>query len=141
MSKAPNVSLIVQRFLQYTGRDAKAFADDMDAKLCIQQLLQRLGENGPILLVLDDVWPEDESLLNMFLIQLPDYKILVTSRFEFLRFGPTYYLEPLIDEDVKNLFKGCTSHPNCSPCAKHNDLLLKVWAHMKGNASPISSHY
>ncbi|KAJ0239034.1 Powdery mildew resistance protein [Hirschfeldia incana] len=126
VSKAPNVSLIVQRFLQHTGREEKDFADNLDAKLCIQQLLQQFGESGPILLVLDDVWPEDESLLDTFLIQLPDYKILVTSRFEFLRFGPTYSLEPLVDEDVKNLFKACTSHPNCLTCTKHNDLLLKL---------------
>uniref|UniRef100_A0A0D3D8F6 RPW8 domain-containing protein n=1 Tax=Brassica oleracea var. oleracea TaxID=109376 RepID=A0A0D3D8F6_BRAOL len=128
VSKPPNVSLIVQRFLQYTGREAKDFEDNMDAKICIQQLLQQLGENGPILLVLDDVWPEDESLLDTFLIQLPDYKILVTSRFEFLRFGPTFSLEPLIDEDVKNLFMDCTPHPNCLTCAKRNDILLKVLA-------------
>ncbi|CAH8332752.1 unnamed protein product [Eruca vesicaria subsp. sativa] len=126
VSKAPNIRFILHRFLQHTGREAKEFADNLDATHCIQQLLQQLGENGPILLVLDDVWPEDESLLDTFLIQLPDYKILVTSRLEFLRFGPTYYLEPLIDEDVKNLFKGCTSHPNCRACAKHNDLLLKI---------------
>ncbi|KAL0760582.1 hypothetical protein Bca101_076732 [Brassica carinata] len=126
VSKPPNVSLIVQRFLQYTGREAKDFEDNMDAKICIQQLLQQLGENGPILLVLDDVWPEDESLLDTFLIQLPDYKILVTSRFEFLRFGPTFSLEPLIDEDVKNLFMDCTPHPNCLTCAKRNDILLKI---------------
>ncbi|KAG2327278.1 hypothetical protein Bca52824_010006 [Brassica carinata] len=126
VSKAPNVSLIFQRFLQYTGREAKDFPDNLDAKLCIQQLLKQLRENGPILLVLDDVCPEDESLLDTFLIQLPDYKILVTSQLEFLRFGPTYYLEPFIDEDVKNLFKSCKSHPNCLTCAKHNDLLLKI---------------
>lgn len=135
MSKAPNVSLIVQRFLQHTGREANDFADNLDARLCIQQLLPQLGESGPILLVLDDVWPEDESLLDTFLIQLPDYKILVTSRSEFLRFGPTYSLEPLIDEDVKNLFMDCTPHPNCLTCAKRNDILLKVLAlfcaHMK----------
>ncbi|XP_013686277.1 protein DA1-related 5 isoform X2 [Brassica napus] len=126
VSKAPNVSLIVQRFLQHTGREANDFADNLDARLCIQQLLPQLGESGPILLVLDDVWPEDESLLDTFLIQLPDYKILVTSRSEFLRFGPTYSLEPLIDEDVKNLFMDCTPHPNCLTCAKRNDILLKI---------------
>ncbi|CAN7078490.1 unnamed protein product [Brassica oleracea var. botrytis] len=126
VSKAPNVSLIVQRFLQHTGREANDFADNLDARLCIQQLLPQLGESGPILLVLDDVWPEDESLLDTFLIQLPDYKILVTSRSEFLRFGPTYSLEPLIDEDVKNLFMDCTPHPNCLTCAKRNDILLKL---------------
>lgn len=128
MSKAPNLRLIVQRFLQHTGREANEFEDYSDAKLCIQQLLDKLRENGPILLVLDDVWQEDESLLDTFLIQLPDYKILVTSRFEFQRFGPTYALEPLIDEDVKNLFMDCTPHPNCVTCAKRNDILLKVLA-------------
>ncbi|KAL0721682.1 hypothetical protein Bca4012_036281 [Brassica carinata] len=126
VSKAPNLRLIVQRFLQHTGREANEFEDYSDAKLCIQQLLDKLRENGPILLVLDDVWQEDESLLDTFLIQLPDYKILVTSRFEFQRFGPTYALEPLIDEDVKNLFMDCTPHPNCVTCAKRNDILLKI---------------
>ncbi|KAL1204307.1 Protein DA1-related 5 [Cardamine amara subsp. amara] len=124
VSKTPNVRLIIQRFLQHTACEAYEFEKNFDARLCIQQLLKQLS--GSILLVFDDVCPDHESLIDMFVVQLPDYKIVVTSRFEFPRFGPTYHLEPLIDEDVKNLFLECAPQPNCQSCAKRDDLLGKI---------------
>ncbi|VYS71620.1 unnamed protein product [Arabidopsis thaliana] len=101
VSKFPNVRLIGHKLLEHIGCKANEYENDLDAMLYIQQLLKQLGRNGSILLVLDDVWAEEESLLQKFLIQLPDYKILVTSRFEFTSFGPTFHLKPLIDDEVE----------------------------------------
>ncbi|KFK28338.1 hypothetical protein AALP_AA8G503300 [Arabis alpina] len=94
-----------------------------NVKLIIQRLLWHSS---------DDVRPEEESLLEKFLIQFPHCKLLVTSRFEFPRLGPTYHLEPLIDEDVKNLFIDCVPQPNCISCAKRDDLLQKMLKRCNG---------
>lgn len=128
MSKSPNTRFIVQTLLQHTGCKANDYANNLDAWLCIEQLLKKLGQSGSILVVLDDVWPEEEYFLEKFLIQLMDYKILVTSRFEFSSLGPTFQLERFIDEDIKNLFIECTPQPSCQSCAKRDHLLQKVLA-------------
>lgn len=73
----------------------------------IDQLQQLLGEIGevPVLLVLDDVWSESESLLEKFWSdKVQDYKILVTSRFELSGFGTPHKLNPLNHEDARKLF-------------------------------------
>lgn len=63
-----------------------------------------MGKN-PLLLVLDDVWSESESLLEMFdEWKMPNCKILVTSRFAFPRFGSPYNLKSLSDEEAMALF-------------------------------------
>ncbi|VVB18322.1 unnamed protein product [Arabis nemorensis] len=132
VSKAPNVRLVVKRLLQHTGCKVIEFGNNLDARVCIQQLLKQFRQNGSMLLVLDDVWPEEESLLDKFLIKLPDYKILVTSRIGFPSFGPTFHLEPLIDEDVKNLFIACATQSNCLSCSKRDHLLQKILKRRNG---------
>ena len=59
---------------------------------------------NPILLILDDVWSGSESLVHKLKFTLPDYKILVTSRFAFPGFDFTYRLKPLNDDDARTLF-------------------------------------
>lgn len=63
---------------------------------------------NPILLILDDVWSGSESLVDKLkFATFGDYKMLVTSRFAFLRFGfryCIYHLKPLNDGDALSLF-------------------------------------
>lgn len=56
--------------------------------------------------MLDDVWYESNFIIENLILQLPGFKILVTSRFVFPRFD-TYKLKLLSDKDAKALF--CTS--------------------------------
>ncbi|KAJ6288598.1 hypothetical protein OIU76_024560 [Salix suchowensis] len=59
----------------------------------------------PVLLVLDDVWPGSESILHKLKFRLENYKILVTSRYEFPSFGSSYKLKPLNHADAVTFFQ------------------------------------
>ncbi|KAI5396045.1 hypothetical protein KIW84_062301 [Lathyrus oleraceus] len=48
-----------------------------------------------LLLILDDVWPNSKGLVEKFKFQMLDYKILVTSRVTFRRFGTPCQLDLL----------------------------------------------
>ncbi|RXH75281.1 hypothetical protein DVH24_030002 [Malus domestica] len=87
--------------------------------------LREAGQN-PLLLILDDVPSASESLLDRFdEIKIPDYKILVTSRYHFPKFGPPYNLQPLTDEDAPTLFRRGAFLPNTS-CNIPNHLQKEV---------------
>ncbi|CAH8360899.1 unnamed protein product [Eruca vesicaria subsp. sativa] len=103
LSKVPTFKTIVQTLLHHNGYEAPTFENDSQAVDGLRNLLEELEEDGPILLVLDDVPQDAESLLQKFQINIPNFKILVTSRFEFPSFGPTYHLKPLGYEDSKSL--------------------------------------
>ena len=81
---------------------------------------------APILLVLDDVWAGAESLLHKFVFQIPEYKILVTSRYEFPSFGSTYNLPLLKDEDAMTLFRHSSFLPDGSSYMPDEDIVKKV---------------
>ena len=81
---------------------------DEDAIDQLSHLLNHIRPN-PILLILDDVWLGSESIPEKFKFDIPDYKILVTSRTAFPRFEFTYHLEPLNDEDAMTLFRHSAS--------------------------------
>ncbi|EXC24860.1 putative disease resistance protein [Morus notabilis] len=102
VSKTVDLNLIIQNLYQHNGRTAPVFRDKEDTLNCLEQLLKEIGPS-PILLVLDDVWPEFQDM--MFRFQIPEYKILVTSRYEFQAFGPVYKLETLSHEDAVKLFR------------------------------------
>ena len=55
-------------------------------------------------MILDDVWPESESTIDQFKFNIPDYKIVVTSRTAFPKFKSKYNLKPLDHEDAMSLF-------------------------------------
>ena len=103
MSRVPTFRTIVQTLLQHSGYEAPTFENDSQAVGGLRKLIEELKEDGPILLVLDDVWLGADSFLQKFQINIQDFKILVTSRFEFPSFGPIYHLKPLGDEDAKSL--------------------------------------
>ena len=78
-----------------------------------------------ILLVLDDVWSESESIIQDLKFTIPGYKILITSRNVFSRFGSTYDLSLLNDQDAKTLFCYSAFH-NTNHVNVPDDLVNKV---------------
>lgn len=96
----------MQKLLQHKGNlHVPEFRSDEDAAHHLEQFLEEKMKSSPILLVLDDVWPESDSLLDNLKFQIPNYKVLVTSTSLFPRFGSTYKLKPLNDDDSMTLFR------------------------------------
>ncbi|KAL5184416.1 putative disease resistance protein [Glycine soja] len=102
-SKTPKLKIIVERLFEYCGYQVPQFQSDEDVVNQSGLLLRKI-DASPMLLVLDDVWPGSEPLVEKFKVQMPDYKILVTSRVAFPRFGSPYILKPLVHEDAMALF-------------------------------------
>ncbi|XP_059623787.1 probable disease resistance protein At5g66900 isoform X3 [Cornus florida] len=107
VSKTPILRVIVQNMFRHKSDTVPEFQNDDDALNQLEILLKQIQtiQSSPILLVLDDVWTESESLIHNFKFQIPGYKILVTSRSEFPGFNSTYKLELLSDQDAMALFR------------------------------------
>ncbi|CAN6563023.1 unnamed protein product [Malus baccata var. baccata] len=104
VSKNPNLDLIVHELYQWKGSELPAFQNEFMAVKWLQIFLKESRHN-PLLFVLDDVWSGSESLLDKFdQFKFSNYKILVTSRFAFPRFGSPYHLALLNDGDAMALF-------------------------------------
>ncbi|CAI8609222.1 unnamed protein product [Vicia faba] len=103
VSKTPNLKNIVQNLFQHCGHDEPCFVDDDDAVKNLSNLLTEIGESCPLMMVLDNVPPGLESFVEAFQVQVPDCKILITSRVEFPRFETTS-LRPLSLVDAITLF-------------------------------------
>lgn len=101
-SKTPNLKVIIKYMLHHKGYSNPEFQTDEEAFNRLEQMLQQMGSR-PVLVVLDDVWPGSESYIENFQFDIPDYKILVTSRSIFPRFSP-HKLKLLTDQDAKKLF-------------------------------------
>ena len=98
----------MQELYQRKGSQVSNFQDEITAVKWLQTFLKEQGRN-PLLLILDDVWSGSESLLDKFQFDMPDYKmpnykILVTSRSEFPRFGSSYHLKSLDFDNSMKLF-------------------------------------
>ncbi|KAM3705594.1 hypothetical protein ACJW31_03G091800 [Castanea mollissima] len=106
ISNAPDLKVIVQTLLSHAGAQVPKFQSDEDAINHLQELPKRIGSN-PTLLILDDVWPGSETLLEKFTFHMPNFKILVTTRTAFTRFS-SYELKPLDAKDAKTLFRHST---------------------------------
>lgn len=122
VSKTADLKLIVQNLYQHNSRTAPVLRDEEDARNCLEQLLKDIGPS-PILLVLDDVWDETECLIDKFRFQIPEYKILVTSRFIFKEFGPVYELKKLNHEEAATLFR---YHAKLENGSSKEDLVKEV---------------
>ncbi|KAJ0254111.1 Powdery mildew resistance protein [Hirschfeldia incana] len=132
VSRGSTFRTTVQILLQHNGYEAPAFENDSQAVDGLRNLLQELTEDGPILLVLDDVCQRADSFLQKFQINIPNFKILVTSRFEFPSFGPTYHLKPLEYEDAKSLLIKRASLGLYMTAFENEALLQKVLKHCYG---------
>ncbi|CAN6578831.1 unnamed protein product [Malus baccata var. baccata] len=106
VSKNPSLSLMVQTLYQQIEPKGFQIPVLQDESIALEWLRQFFMETAlhPSVLVLDDVWPGSESLLDEFdEFKTPNYKIMVTSRSEFPAFGFPYYLKSLNDEDENTL--------------------------------------
>ncbi|CAH8339884.1 unnamed protein product [Eruca vesicaria subsp. sativa] len=132
VSSSPNFKAIVQNLLQHNGYAPHTFENESQATVGLRNLLEKLREDGPILLVLDDVWRGAELFLQKFRIDLPDYKILVTSRFDFPSFGFNYHLKPLEDQDARALLIQWASRPDKTSDKDYELLLKKILKRCNG---------
>ncbi|XP_068331938.1 probable disease resistance protein At5g66900 [Pyrus communis] len=131
ISKKPNLDLIVHELYQRKGSELPAFENEVMAANWLQQFLKESRQN-PLLFVLDDVWSGSESLLEKFdQFKFSNYKILVTSRFAFPRFGSPYHLARLNDEDAMALFHYSASLEDMSSYT-YEDLSRKIIKRCKG---------
>ncbi|KAK4712246.1 hypothetical protein R3W88_006759 [Solanum pinnatisectum] len=104
VTKKQKIKCIVGEIFEKKGYRVPEFDTEDDAICQLNNFLR--GITQPILLVLDDVWSESELIIDHLKLQIPDFKILVTSRFVFPKFD-TYKLKGLSEKDAKHLF--CTS--------------------------------
>lgn len=125
VSSTPNLKVIIQKLIQHKGYQVPEFQSDEDAVHRLENLLKKI-EPEPVLLVLDDVWYGSESLIEKFAFQIPDYKILVTSRSVFPRFDSPYNLNLLNHDDAMTLFCHHAFPPNGSSYMPDEDLVKKV---------------
>ncbi|KAJ0236565.1 disease resistance protein [Hirschfeldia incana] len=132
VSSTPNFRAIVQNLLQHNGYAPQTFDNESQATVGLWTLLEKLREDGPILLVLDDVWRGAELFLQKFRINLPDYKILVTSRSDFPSFGYNYHLKPLEDGDARDLLIQWASRPDKTSDTEYELLLQKILKRCNG---------
>ncbi|XP_004509177.1 probable disease resistance protein At5g66900 [Cicer arietinum] len=130
-SKTPQLKIIVERLFEHCGYPVPEFQSDEDAVNRLGLLLRKI-EGSPILLVLDDVWPGSEDLVEKFQFQISDYKILVTSRVAFSRFDKTFILKPLVHEDAVTLFHHYSQLEKNNSNIPNNDFIQKVVGHCKG---------
>ncbi|XP_050365554.1 probable disease resistance protein At5g66890 isoform X2 [Argentina anserina] len=131
VSKKPNLNLIVEELYQSKSSQVPDFPNEVTAVDWLHKFLNQTEQN-PLLLVLDDVWSESESLLEMFdEWKMPNCKVLVTSRFAFPRFGSPYNLDSLSDEEAMALFNHSAYLENISSHVPE-DLARQVVKHCKG---------
>ncbi|XP_073266636.1 probable disease resistance protein At5g66900 [Populus alba] len=102
--KLRNLMVIVKKIFQHKKIELPVFRSEEDAANHLERLFKQIGPD-PILLVLDDVWPVSESILDMLNFRIENYKILLTSIYEFPSFGSTYKLETLNLADAMTLFQ------------------------------------
>ncbi|KAG2327245.1 hypothetical protein Bca52824_009973 [Brassica carinata] len=126
VSSTPNFRVIVHDLLHHNGYQAPALNNDTQAANGLRKMLEELEGKDEILLVLDDVWSASESFLENFPMDIPNLKILVTSRFDSLDFGDTFKLKPLKKEDAKTLLIQYASRPGQASDVEYQDLLQKI---------------
>ncbi|XP_061363508.1 probable disease resistance protein At5g66900 [Gastrolobium bilobum] len=137
VSKTPHLKTIVQTLFEHCGRRLPEFQSDEDATNRLGLLLRQVGFGGsPILLVLDDVWPGSEVLVEKFKFQISNYKILVTSRVAFPRFGNPCNLKPLNHDDAVSLFRHFAQLKLTGPYMLDEKLVQEIVRGCKG--SPLA---
>nr|AHG28993.1 NBS-LRR protein [Cicer arietinum] len=131
LSKTPMLKIIVERLFEHCGYPVPEFQSDEDAINRLGLLLKKV-EGSPLLLVLDDVWPGSETIVEKLQFQISDYKILVTSRVAFRRLSTTCILKPLAHEHAVTLFRHYAQTDKNSSNILDKDLVEKVVENCKG---------
>ncbi|KAI3500512.1 hypothetical protein L1887_36334 [Cichorium endivia] len=130
VSRTTSLKTIVQKLFAHFSVKCCGLQTDEEAKNQLENFLRQMRSKN-ILLALDDVWSESESLVQDLKFTILGYKILVTSRFLFLGLGSTYELTLLNDQDAKTLFCSYAFHNNnCINVA--DDLVNKMVKYCKG---------
>ncbi|KAL6136357.1 hypothetical protein ACLB2K_061652 [Fragaria x ananassa] len=102
-TKKPNLERIMKGLYEQKGYKGPASHNEATPVKWLERVEMEKGED-PLLLVLDDVWSGSEPLLEKFQFKMSNYKILVTSRSLFPKFGPSYHLQLLDYENAMQLF-------------------------------------
>ncbi|GKD15011.1 probable disease resistance protein [Tanacetum coccineum] len=103
VSRPSSLKTIAQKLFEHYRENHYEFQTDEEARNQLERLMWQMGSDNKLLLVLDDVWCESESIVHDLKFRIPGYKILVTSRFLFPRFNSTYELSLLNEEDARTL--------------------------------------
>ncbi|CAI9283004.1 unnamed protein product [Lactuca saligna] len=130
VSRTTSIKTIIQKLFAHFHVNHCELQTDEEAKNQLENFMRQMGSKN-ILLVLDDVWSESESLIQDLKFPISGYKILVTSRFLFSRFGSTYELTLLNDQDAKTLFCSSAFH-NMNSVNVPDDLVNKMVKYCKG---------
>ncbi|XP_039157412.1 probable disease resistance protein At5g66900 [Eucalyptus grandis] len=131
ISKKPNLTDIVQKMYQHNRLEVPKIKSEEGAVYCLQQLLKKIGQS-PVLLVLDDVWKESESIVDKFVCDdNKDYKIVVTSRYEFPHIHSVHHLNPLTHDEAVELFRRCVTVDDRSTRPPDTQLLNEIVEHCK----------
>ncbi|KAI6700104.1 hypothetical protein NL676_014428 [Syzygium grande] len=132
VSKKLNLTDIVQKMIQHKNFRVPTIETEDLAVHYLQQLLEKIGQN-PVLLVLDDVWAESKSFLDKFVFKkIKDYKIVVTSRYEFPDVSFVHHLNPLNNGEALELFRRSVTVDNRSMVVPDDDLVEQVVNRCKG---------
>ncbi|XP_058784343.1 probable disease resistance protein At5g66900 [Vicia villosa] len=135
VSYNPNLKNIIQTLFEHCGCRVPEFQTDEEAVTRLRLLLRRFGRK-PILLVLDYVWPNPEGFVEKFKFQMLDYKILVTSRVAFRRFGTPCQLDPLDYGPAESLFHHFAQLNHNSSYMPDQNLVREIVRACKG--SPLA---
>ncbi|KAL3722209.1 hypothetical protein ACJRO7_034560 [Eucalyptus globulus] len=131
VSKKLNLTDIVQKMIQHKNFLVPIIETEDFAVQYLQQLLEKIGQN-PVLLVLDDVWTESKSFLDKFVFKkIKDYKIVVTSRYEFPDVDFVHHLNPLNKGEALQLLHRSVTITDRSMSVP-DDLLEQVVNRCKG---------
>ncbi|KAK9067100.1 hypothetical protein SSX86_014425 [Deinandra increscens subsp. villosa] len=131
VSRTTSLKTIVQKLAHHLHVTNCEFQTDEDAKNQLENMMSQMGSEK-ILLVLDDVWYESQSIIQDLRLPIPGYKILVTSRSLFSEFGSTYELSLLNDEDARTLLCHSAFPFDESQINVPDDLVIKMVKCCKG---------
>ncbi|CAK7339418.1 unnamed protein product [Dovyalis caffra] len=109
VSKKPSLKVIARRLLLHKGNsNVPEFESDEEAVHCLEQFMKKIG-NDPILLVLDHVWPESQSLIDKLKFEIPNYKVLVIIYISILADHSSYTPpDDLVDKVLSQHSMTCT---------------------------------
>ncbi|KAL3722212.1 hypothetical protein ACJRO7_034563 [Eucalyptus globulus] len=131
VSKRANLIDIVQKMCRHKRFEIPLIETEDDAVRWLQQLLISIGQD-PVLLVLDDVWTDSQSIIEKFVFKkIQHYKIVVTSRYEFPAYRPVHHLNLLTHDEAVELFRRCVTVDDRSISAPDAELLNKMVVHCK----------
>ncbi|XP_057441218.1 probable disease resistance protein At5g66900 isoform X2 [Lotus japonicus] len=137
LGKISNLNTIVEKLFKHNNYKATEVESDEDLVNQLAIFFKQIRQiKGPILLVLDNIIPGSESLVDNFVFEIPDYKILVTSRSAKTRFGSRQLLKPLDSDFDMDLFCHSASLDQLSSKIAHDDV-KKIVRSCRGSPSAL----